>query len=569
MKKFILLLPILSIIFVSFPLLNRQFFAVHDDQQVARIYLMSQALSVGQFPVRWVDHLGFGYGYPLFIFYPPLIYYLGSIFFGLGLSLILSVKLIIFLSFLFSLIGMYFLLRKFFSHTASILGACIYILTSYRAVDIYVRGALSEAFSFVFLPLIFLYIFNIFQSPKRKDFVFLSLSFAGLILTHTLTALGFVLFMSIWILCLFFKTKNLKSLALTFLSLLTSVGISCFASLPSLVEKKFTLVDGILLTELADYRIHFVYLRQLWSSAWGYGGSLPELNDGLSFEIGKLLIVCTFLVVMGIAVSVYKMKKAALVYIFPILLIVSIYMTLKYSKPIWTIFPPLAYLQFPWRFLAFVTFFTPFIFALIIDFASRINHKITFVVLTMIFTISVLEVFGRFQPKELKTLNDSNYLTELRLDWATSRSSFEYIPKGVVTKISSDNTTIPDIDPDRLPTSGAKIIKGEAIINELQHIPGKQKYEITASTPTTVQFSTFDFPGWTAKVNGTKTAINSDNPLRLITLEVPQGRSKVELYFAHTPIRLISEIISLISLFLLVLLLFFNPIKNVIRRHVN
>jgi len=464
---------------------------------------------------------------------------------------------------------MYFLLRKFFSHAISVLSASFYILTSYRAVDIYVRGALSEAFSFVFLPLIFLYIFNIFKKSKRKDFVLLSLSFAGLILTHTLTALAFMIFVGVWILCLLIQTRNIKSLCFTVLSLLVGVGVSSFASIPSLLEKKFTLVDGILLTELADYRIHFVYLKQLWSSAWGYGGSLPALNDGLSFEIGKLLIVCLLLVFIGIAISICKNKKMPIVYIFPFLLIGSIFMTVKYSKPIWLIFPPLAYLQFPWRFLAFITFFSPFVFAIIANFTFRLNRKVYLIILTLIFVISIIEVFGRFQPKELISVTDSDYLTKQRLDWATSRSSFEYIPKGVATKISSDNTTIPDIDISLLPKTAASIVSGNALIKEVELLAGKQKYEITAISPAVVQFSTYDFPGWIAKINGTKTKINSDNSLRLISIAVPQGKSLVELHFARTPIRLISEIISLLSLFLLVLVLFLSPIKNVINRHIN
>lgn len=119
MKKIIILIPLVALIYVSYSILNNQFFSVHDDQQVARIYLLTEALKSGQFPVRWVNHLGFGFGYPLFIFYPPLIYYIGSVFYLMGASLILSVKLIIFISFLGSMVSMYFLLNKFYSKNIS------------------------------------------------------------------------------------------------------------------------------------------------------------------------------------------------------------------------------------------------------------------------------------------------------------------------------------------------------------------------------------------------------------------------------------------------------------------
>ena len=45
---------------------------MHDVQQVARLQQMDKSLKAGQFPVRWVEDLGFGYGYPVFNFYPHL-----------------------------------------------------------------------------------------------------------------------------------------------------------------------------------------------------------------------------------------------------------------------------------------------------------------------------------------------------------------------------------------------------------------------------------------------------------------------------------------------------------------
>ncbi len=75
---------LLSLI-LCWPLLNPGLFEIHDDQQIARLYLFDKALMTGQFPVRWVDGLGFGYGYPLFVFYPPLVYAIGEVVHLIGL----------------------------------------------------------------------------------------------------------------------------------------------------------------------------------------------------------------------------------------------------------------------------------------------------------------------------------------------------------------------------------------------------------------------------------------------------------------------------------------------------
>src|SRR5438034_4789314 len=73
---------ILFIIILSFftiiPLFHSGFFPVHDNAQVSRVYEMTRAIADGMFPVRWSNDFGYGYGYPVFNFYAPLAYYIGS-----------------------------------------------------------------------------------------------------------------------------------------------------------------------------------------------------------------------------------------------------------------------------------------------------------------------------------------------------------------------------------------------------------------------------------------------------------------------------------------------------------
>ena len=76
------LFPILILFFslvAIFPLLQPGFFSFHDNTQVQRVYEMHRALADGHFPVRWVQNLGYGYGYPIFNFYAPFAYYIGGL----------------------------------------------------------------------------------------------------------------------------------------------------------------------------------------------------------------------------------------------------------------------------------------------------------------------------------------------------------------------------------------------------------------------------------------------------------------------------------------------------------
>src|SRR5436190_131035 len=126
LKRLAKFAPLLIILLVSFfswqPLLSSGFFSMHDDQQVARLFALDKSLMAGQFPVRWVSDFGFGYGYALFNFYPPLVYYLGEIFhLLLHTGFIDSIKLVWFTALVGSGIAMYFLSRKFFGKVAGVL----------------------------------------------------------------------------------------------------------------------------------------------------------------------------------------------------------------------------------------------------------------------------------------------------------------------------------------------------------------------------------------------------------------------------------------------------------------
>ena len=139
-------LAALTLIFIfSYPavtvLLGNMSFPVHDDTQQARIFVMSQELKHNQFPVRLVDDLGYGFGYPIFNFYAPLPYYLGSLFYIGGFDLFASTNLMYLSAFLLAGVSMYFLAFHLTGRSAGIAAAILYIYAPYHALNLYVRGA--------------------------------------------------------------------------------------------------------------------------------------------------------------------------------------------------------------------------------------------------------------------------------------------------------------------------------------------------------------------------------------------------------------------------------------------
>src|SRR3989338_2969560 len=291
-KLLALLLILIGAVIISWPLTKPGLPIIHDDQQVARLFVFDQALKHGQFPVRWVDGLGFGFGYPLFVFYPPLVYMIGELFHLIGFSFIDSIKLVFFTSIFASGLAIYILAKEFWDRQTAAVSALFYILVPYRALDVYVRGALAESFSFVWLPLILWSFYKLYKTNK-PIYVYLSTIFLALLMiTHNLIFLPFMLILPFYLFFLIWKSLNRKLLVVSCIgSVVLSFLLSAFFWAPALLEKRFTIVDEMLLVNLADFRIHFVYPQQLWNWTWGFGGSAAGLADGISFKIGKLHII--------------------------------------------------------------------------------------------------------------------------------------------------------------------------------------------------------------------------------------------------------------------------------------
>jgi len=552
-KKLIFLICLLLVILVALPLFRKGFFSYHDIQHLARLFDLDLALKNGQFPVRWVQNLGFGYGYPLFVFYPPLIYYLSEIFHLVGFSFINSFKIVLFSGFALSTFFIYFLVKDLFGKKEAVLSTALYLFLPYRAVTIYVRGAMAEFYSFVWLPAIFWALVRFDKTLKKKYLLLASLFFGFLILSHSLIALPFCLFLFPFLGFLLYKNKfkNWKSL-LGFL--LLSFGLSAFFWLPSLIEKKYTIVDEILTQELASYKIHFVYPEQLWNSLWGYGGSAAGELDGISFKIGKIHIILALFSIFMILIQFVRKKKNN-IYLYPLIafLIFSCFLTLEVSRFFWNNVKPLWYLQFPWRFLTFIGFFISVIasYSLYWIKSKKIQDLFLFIILILIvfFNLKLFKPQFYFPDKK-----DEDFVNQQRIRWEVSRSSFEYIPKGVELKLGNKGTSIPNIDSKRISTSIGQIIKGDGNFNILLDKPQKKIIQIQALTELSFRFNNFNFHGWQAKIDGQKVSIFDDNELKLITVNVPKGNHEVEIFYQNYLI-VFANIISLMTLGVFIFLL--------------
>lgn len=530
-------------------LIHKGFFPTQDYIYVARIYQMDKSLKDGQFPVRWVPD--FRYGEPLFNFYAPLPYYAGSFVHTFDISFLDTAKVLYAIGFVLSFVSMYFLGKELWGKTGGLISAFVYLYAPYRALDVYVRGDLSESWVFIFFPLIFLGALKLSNKVNGKNIAFLALSLAGLFYTHNVMTMLIAPFFVLWTAFLVWRKKNTKLLyPLVFASVL-GVGLAASFLLPAFFEKSFIqtahLTDGYF-----DFRAHFVETRQFFSTFWGYGASTWLGDDGMSFQLGTLQWITVGITSILLIIKRKKAKKDGNLYLLIFLLalfLASLFLQHNKSTLIWINVPLLQYVQFPWRFMAISTFLAAVVSGALVYFLPKAKYFIfTALVISL---ISVNYNYFRFESYYDDSV-DAHYISAETLS-KDDRLPKDYLPVWVKVR-KNEKLTLPT------PKSGkAKVANYSAKSDSAV-------FDLFVEEDAMIQVPITYFPGWTVKLNGQKVKLEEPSELGLIKFAAPVGEYKVHVYFGNTFLRTLGNAISLVSIFLIVYLMFIFKNKHVKQR---
>jgi hypothetical protein len=539
--KYILILLILSLFTIA-PLFKAGFFPIHDDTQIQRVFEMKKALADGMFPVRWVEDLGYGYGYPIFNFYAPLAYYIGGLLALTGLDALNATKIMLGLGIILSGITMYFFAKEFWGRLGGLISGTLYLFAPYHAIDIYVRGDFAEVWAYVFIPLVFLGIYKVHRHCETTKWrsnlwiIISALSFAGIITSHNLTAMMITPFIILYALILAFTSskKNFPPFALRFtLFFILGLSLSAFYWLPTLTEMKYTNVLSVI-GGGSDFRDHFVCPLQLWTSPWGFGGSSHDcINDGLSFRIGKIHILLGALAILALFFMSKSQKnlKAQIIF-FLLTLLASVYFMLSISKPIWETIQQMAFFQYPWRFLILASFAISFLggaFTVLLK-----NLKTASIFFTVIAILAILFINAKlFNPQTITNTPSSEFTSNNNLKWTTSKTSDEYMPKNFA-KPKNEN---------EIPNNKFTIANNKAKITMQQDKTQQFSSVISSPQASKLLINLAWFPAWHVYINNSETHFKKLN--NGLELTIPKGENKITVKYIQTPIETIANLLTL------------------------
>lgn len=414
-------------IFVCLPLLNKNCNIYIDDgiQHLCRLIGTEQTLVSKQFLPMIMSNFCNNFGYSWNIFYSPLTAYIPLIFRIFSFSFETCLKLFMFVVTVATGIAMYkFVIKITKNKNIAILASVLYIIAPYRITDMYVRMALAELTSFMFIPMVFSGMYSIINENKKSSLLIIGAS--GLILTHTVVCMYTAILCFVYLI-VFIRKLNKKSILNLLVSLLMIVLITSFYWV-GLAQHYFS----------TSYEVFVPGRMERVDVLNFYKTSLSQLvytdqEQKMIYEIG----IVTFIGLLLTPIAIMKFEKQGkekdftkIYGLFGILGIVLTIMTLK-------IFPfeklpgTFTMIQFTFRLFEFTSFFFAIISA--VNFWILIkNFNIRDVIIISLIACLLTTIYGKKISYE-KKYDEKDFIEPRRVTKDVGRinagmASFEYLP---------------------------------------------------------------------------------------------------------------------------------------------
>jgi len=366
----------------------------------------------------------------------------------------------------------------------ALLSAVFYVLLPYRITDMYMRIAIAELASFIFLPMVFHGIYAIIEDSKdekNKMSLILVIGTVGLILTHTVITLYTAIFAFLYLILNIKKLKKQSILRLIY-SILIVLVVTAFFWVPLLEHRlgaEYEVFQEGRMSRVDVLKYYKLDITQL----------LYTKDGERVYEIGIPILVGSVLAVVAIVKKKLEEENQNHTIFFLILGLICSFMTLRIC-PFEKLPDLFCMIQFTYRFLEFLRFF--------LSFAAAIGFGYLFEKFGLydVFTIGIISFLLLVPLNRLISYQDSGWREEYLIPSFpvtenTGRvhagcASFEYLPTKAFENMEyikeRENTTI--------------VLLGEATIEEQKNGSNLNMQFVSNSTDLTLELPYIYYLGY-------------------------------------------------------------------------
>lgn len=514
---------------------------------IYRVFELAEAWRYGIIFPRLGPHLNFGYGAPLFEFYPPLVSYLSLAFYGLGLGYIGATKAAFTVTFLLAGAGMYLLARALLgSRPAALLSALVYVSAPYLMLDIYERGAAAESLALALLPWLFWAVRRLVDRPSRWRVVVAAWAITSMILAHNLTAFFAVPAALAYGTILALLDRRLAALGTLAAATALGLGLGAFYWLPALTEIKYTRAESYMLNGLTAVENNLVEWRGLIQPYLVFEYRGPTR---FRFALQQILYGGLALLVLPLLRRRLRVEVA----LFALLWVLVLFLQLDVTAPFWQGAPLVRFIQFPWRLYGLAALSV----AVLSGSLLRIKWPMQASVWPIALVLGLLAVGlnsynlrsdrikSWWQPLAEASVNQIDLYERGRRDYPLFG---DYSP--VALAINPGSLSVPrDPSAERFPP-----LSPAPTLAVLEENPQHIKLAVQAEAPFTLRAHRIFFPGWQVYVDGHPVETYPSGQIGLVTASLPAGAYVTTVEFGQTPIRRAADGISIVALAALITL---------------
>lgn len=530
-----------------------------------RIPVLNQLWQNGVFYARWHPDLIFGYGSPLFNFYPPLsAYVLTALYWLVGANGHAALGVFFLLTFALTSSGMYLAARKLFGDFGGVLASAAYTWSPYLLFQPYSRSSLSNALALALFPWAFWAVLRLIERLSWRRVMVTAVFISAIFLSHVVSSILFIapLIAVATIAALLNKKRRWQTVLFVALGLGLGVGLAAFFWLPAFGEIGAT--KYAYEASRVDYQAAFANIWQ-WpaqSVTAVSGASLPK-------TIGLVQQLAGIVAFTGLSWQLIKKRLNQptgniIAWCCCAIGIAGLFITTSASNFVWEIVPQLQGVQFPWRLLDIPVFWLAFGFGWLgAIIQQNINNSWRGAGVVLLLGVMLANATAFLSPPRTGLLPKRPLIadaTAVQQQVAIyGLTAWGEYSSSAVTEWPSD---VPFAGADQFAPLSSKLINKPERFELFESSPWSLAFRTASDVPQLLPLTVHDFPGWKLFVDGERTPLTISDTGN-IQLALPAGEHHVSLQFNSTPIRTTGNVISLFSLIaLLALSMRLAPIRT-------
>lgn len=519
---------------LAIPMLNQKLDVYTDDgiQHIARAFGTFETIKDGCFVPKIISSFTNSFGYSWNLFYGSLTTYgiiLSKLLMG---SWINAYKFFTYISLLLSGIFMYIFVYKFSeSKKTGLLAGVLYMTFPYHLSDLYIRNALGEFVSFVFIPLVFLGLYNLFNN-KEKNY-YLAIGAIGLILTHNLSTMIVAIFSIIYVIINIKQFKDryvIKNLCINIIFILLVTSAFWMPLIETKLSTDYVVYQEGSMSNIEQIENHELSIKRLFAT---------PTDERIVFELGPHIII--MLVFSFMAFKILKENKKEYLFFF-ISGIFCLWMTTKYFP--WKLLPDsLWIIQFPWRMLQMAGFFLCIICSINMECVIKNYKKLDTLIIIGISLLYIISLKGYVPYNDEALVSVENWkLGEMSgkdYEVVAGTAKAEYLPK----KAYDNRFYIATRD------ECIYMLDGKSIIEDEKKEGHKLEARITILENNTIfELPYIYYPGYEVRLDGIICDDTFETENGFLGVKLPKDENvKLEVEYTGTKLMGFSTVLSIIS----------------------